>query len=137
LHRHLLLNSQKSFVQRIDSQIEDKKAWLSSLAQSLTGKSLDKFKDEDELFLYDKFTDMILSLDSLNRISKTKFDEEKEIALDVQINSFEEGVINKVIRLPKRKSKEVETLEEKIKKLLSKDKSIDLAAVAAVLKSLL
>ncbi len=137
LHRHLLLNSQKSFVQRIDSQIEDKKAWLSSLAQSLTGKSLEKFKDEDELILYDKFAEMILSLDSLNRISKSKFDEEKEIALDVQINSYGEEVANKVIRLPKSKSKQVEKLEEKIKELLSNDKSIDLAAITAVLKDLL
>lgn len=137
LRRHLLLNSQKSFVQRVDSQIEDKKAWLSSLAQSLTGKSLEKFKDEDELLLYDKFTDMILGLDSLNRISKTTFDEEKEIALDVQINSFDGGITSKVIRLPKVKFKDVEKLEEKIKVLLSKDKSIDLAAVTAVLKSLL
>lgn len=137
LHRHLLLNSQKSFVQRIDSQIEDKKAWLSSLAQSLTGKSLEKFKDEDELLLYDKFTNMILDLDSLNRISKSKFDEKKEIALDIQINSFEGGMTNKVIRLPKGKSKEVENLEGKIKGLLSKDKSIDLAAITTVLKDLL
>lgn len=137
LHRHLLLNTQKSFVQRLDSQIEDKKAWLSSLAQSLTGKSLEKFKDDDELLLFDKFADMILSLDSLNRISKTRFDEDKEIALDVQINSFEGGMANKVIRLPKGKSKEVENLEEKIKQLLSKDKSIDLAAVTTVLKDLL
>lgn len=137
IHRHLLLNSQKSFVQRIDSQIEDKKAWLSSLAQSLTGKSLEKFKDEDELLLYDKFTDMILDLDSLNRISKSKFDEKKEVALDVQINSFEGGMTNKVIRLPKGKSKEVENLEAKIKEILSKDKSVDLAAITTVLKDLL
>jgi len=137
LHRHLLLNSQKSFVQRIDSQIEDKKAWLSSLSQSLTGKSLEKFRDEDELLLYDKFTDMILSLDSLNRISKTAFDQDKEIALDIQINSFGEEMRNKVIRMPKGKSKEVEQLEEKINELLSKNKSINLAAVAAVLKRLL
>jgi len=137
LHRHLLLNSQKSFVQRIDSQIEDKKAWLSSLAQSLIGRTLEKFKDEDELMLYDKFAEMILSLDSLNRISKSKFDQDKEIALDVQINSFGEEMANKVIRLPKSKSKQVEKLEEKIKELLSKDKSIDLAAITAVLKDLL
>lgn len=137
LHRHLLLNSQKSFVQRVDSQIEDKKAWLSSLAQSLIGRTLEKFKDEDELILYDKFSEMILSLDSLNRISKSKFDEDKEIALDVQINSFGEEMANKVIRLPKSKSKQVEKLEEKIKELLSKDKSIDLAAIATVLKDLL
>lgn len=137
LHRHLLLNSQKSFVQRVDSQIEDKKAWLSSLAQSLVGRSLEKFKDEDELILYDKFAEMILSLDSLNRISKSKFDEDKETALDIQINSFGEEMANKVIRLPKNKSKQVEKLEEKIKELLSKDKSIDLAAITAVLKDLL
>lgn len=137
LHRHLLLNSQKSFVQRVDSQIEDKKAWLSSLAQSLIGRTLEKFKDEDELMLYDKFAEMILSLDSLNRISKSKFDEDKEVAFDVQINSFGEEMANKVIRLPKSKSKQVEKLEQKIKELLSKDKSIDLAAITAVLKDLL
>ena len=137
LHRHLLLNSQKSFVQRVDSQIEDKKAWLSSLAQSLVGRTLEKFKDEDELMLYDKFAEMILSLDSLNRISKSKFHEDKEIALDVQINSFGEELASKVIRLPKNKSKQVEKLEEKIKELLSKDKSIDLAAITGVLKDLL
>ncbi|MGI9650191.1 hypothetical protein [Chryseobacterium sp. RLHN22] len=137
LHRHLLLNNQKSFVQRLDSQIEDKKAWLSSLAQSLIGRSLEKFKDEDELMLYDKFTEMILNLDSLNRISKSKFDETKELALDIQINSFGKEMANKVIRLPKSKSKEVEKLEENIKELLSKDKSIDIAAITAVLKDLL
>lgn len=137
LHRHLLLNSQKSFVQRLDSHIEDKKAWLSSLAQSLIGRTLEKFKDEDELMLYDKFSEMILSLDSLNRISKSRFDQDKEIALDVQINSFGEEMASKVIRLPKNKSKQVEKLEENIKELLSKDKSIDLAAIANVLKDLL
>lgn len=137
IHRHLLLNVQKSFVQRVDSQIDDKIAWLSSLAQALVGKPLGKFKDEDELLLYDKFGDMILALDSLNDISKIKFDEKKEIALDVQINSFDNGLTKKVIRLPRGKSKEVENLEEQIKKLLSKDKNIDLAALTAVLKDLL
>lgn len=137
LHRHLLLNSQKSFVQRLDSHIEDKKAWLSSLAQSLIGRTLEKFKDEDELMLYDKFSEMILSLDSLNRISKSRFDQDKEIALDIQINSFGEEMASKVIRLPKNKSKQVEKLEENIKELLSRDKSIDLVAIANVLKDLL
>ncbi len=137
LHIHLLLNTQKSFVQRIDSQIEDKKAWLSSLAQALVGRSLEKFKDEDELLLYDRFTDMILTLDSLNEISKTNFDEEKEVAMNIQINSYQEELTKKVIRLPKEKGTEIKNLEDKIKQLLSKDKNIDLAALTAVLKDLL
>lgn len=137
LHRHLLLNNQKSFVQRIDSQIEDKKAWLSSLAQSLVGRSLEKLKDEDEVLLYDKFADMILALDSLNDISKTNFDEEKEVALNIQISSFQEEMTKKVVRLPKGKAKDVKNLEGEIRKLLSKDKNVDLVALTTVLKDLL
>ena len=45
LRRHLLLPNQKIFIQRLDSQIDDKKAWLSSIAQSVIGKSLETIKD--------------------------------------------------------------------------------------------
>lgn len=137
LHRHLLLNEQKSFVQRIDSQIEDKKAWLTSLAQSLTGKTLDKFKDEDELKLYDRFAAMILSLDSLTSLSNSNIDHEREFVYDVSIISFGSPMENKTIRLPKTKSPEVNALEKKLAELLSKDKNINLAALTAVLKDLL
>lgn len=137
LQSHLLLNAQKSFLQRINSQIDDKKAWLNSLSQSLVGKPLDRFKDEDEFLLKDKFKEMILTLDSLNTISKTNFDKDKEIVLDLQINSFHEGMRKKVVRLPKGKSTEVENLEMKIKQLLSQDRTIDLAALITVLKDLL
>lgn len=137
LHRHLLLNEQKSFVQRIDSQIEDKKAWLTSLAQSLTGKTLEKFKDEDELKLYDRFAAMVLSLDSLTSLSNSNFDHEKELVYDVSIISFGSPMENRTIRLPKTKSPEVTALEMKVGELLSKDKNINLAALTAVLKDLL
>ena len=39
--------------------------------------------------LYDKFSEMILSLDSLNRISNSKFDEDKEIANTIKIKEKE------------------------------------------------
>jgi hypothetical protein len=137
LPRHLLIQLQKSFVMRLDSQIDDKGAWLNALAHIVIGKSLDKFKDEDELLLYDKFDEMIISLDSLTKISKTKFDENKEIVLDIQINSFHQGMMKKVVRLPKGKSNDILNLEGKIQQLLSKDKNIDLAALMAVIKELL
>lgn len=136
LKRHLLLTSQKAFVQRIDSQIEDKTAWLSSLAQGLTGKSLEKFTDVDEFILYDKFSEMVLNLDSLNELSKIKFSEESEFLIDFQINTFGEEPTKKTIRLPKGKQQEVTNLEIKIKQLLTKDKSIDIAAITAILKNL-
>jgi hypothetical protein len=137
LHRHMLLNDQKSFVQRIDSQIDDKNAWLGSLAQSLTGRTLDKFRDEDEIKLYDRFEAMIVTLDSLTNLSQANFDDENEFVFDIRINSFGEAMNNKIVRLPKTKSSQVSELEKKVANLLSGDKNINLAAVSAVLKDLL
>ncbi|MEO7048152.1 MAG: hypothetical protein ABI091_22835 [Ferruginibacter sp.] len=137
LHRHLLIQSQKAFVMRLDSEIDDKDAWLNALAHVVVGKSLDKFKDEDELLLYDNFDEMIISLDSLTNISKTEFDEDKEVVLDIQINSFHQGRAHKIIRLPKRRGDDIVRLEKKIKQLLSKDKNIDLAVLTGILKDLL
>jgi len=42
LRRHLLLPAQRIFIQRLDSQIDDKKAWLNSLVQALINTTLDK-----------------------------------------------------------------------------------------------
>merc|ERR1711916_179117 len=33
LKKHMLLNNQKTFIQRLDSPLDDKKAWLNSIAQ--------------------------------------------------------------------------------------------------------
>ena len=60
----------KHFIQRLDSELDDKKAWLSSIAQAVIGKSLETIKDEEEILLYDKFKTLIFELDSLTNISK-------------------------------------------------------------------
>jgi len=137
LRRHLLLPSQKIFVQRIDSQIEDKKAWLNSLAQALINTTTDKLKDEDEILLYDKFKSMILDLDSLTNLSKSDFKEDKEDVFDLQINSFFDGISKKLVRLPKNKKVEVENIQSELKQKLSKDNSLNIAALTNLLKEML
>jgi len=71
LKKHMLLSNQKTFVQRLDSPLDDRKAWLNSIVQAVTGKTLENFSDEDEILLYEKFKAMILELDSLTKISKS------------------------------------------------------------------
>jgi hypothetical protein len=137
LRRHLLLPNQRIFVQRLDSQIDDKKAWLNSLAQALINTTLDKMKDEDELVLYDKFKAMILDLDSLTNLSKSDFKEDKEDIFDLQINSFVDGISKKLVRLPKNKKQEVNNIQEVIKKGLSKDNTLNIAALTNLLKEML
>ena len=137
LKKYLLMNTQKTFVLRLDSKLDDKKAWLSSLAQALTGKALDKFTDEDELVFYDKFKNMIFELDSLTEISKKDIDDTKEDVLSLKIDSFNEQMEPKIIRISKAKEKDIEKLKTNITQYLSKDKAVNIAAITKLLKELI
>ena len=137
LKKHMLLSNQKTFVQRLDSPLEDKKAWLNSIAQAITAKTLELFSDEDEILLYERFKSIILELDSLTRISKADIDESKEEVIGVKIDSFFSKIDPKVVRVPKSKSKEIELLKNELKNKLGKDNTSNVAAVLNLLKELL
>ena len=137
LRRHLLLPAQKTFIQRLDSTLDDKKAWLNSIVQALVGTTLEKIRDEDEVLIYDNLKYMILSLDTLTKISKSDYKEDKEEIFDLQISSFVDGVNNKLIRLPKAKQNEVALIEAILRKGLSKDKLLNIAALTNLLKDLI
>ena len=137
LKKHMLLSNQKTFVQRLDSPLDDKKAWLNSIAQAITGKTLEMFSDEDEILLYERFKSMILELDSLTTISKTDIDENQEEVIGVKIDSFFSKIDPKVVRVPKNKSKEIEQLKNELKNKLGKDNTSNIAAVLNLLKELL
>ncbi|MCT1530203.1 hypothetical protein M3B46_04315 [Sphingobacterium daejeonense] len=137
LKKHLLLANQKTFVQRIDSALEDKTAWLNSIAQAITGKTLEVFTDEDEILLYEKFKAMILELDSLTNISKADIDEANEEVIGVKIDSFFSKIDPKVVRVPKSKSLEIEELKIALKTKLGNDSTSNIAAVLNLLKELM
>jgi hypothetical protein len=137
LKKHLLLSSQKTFTNRLDSALDDKRAWLSSMAQALTGKTLELFSDDDEILFYEKFRAMILDLDSLTELSKTDIDELNEEIVSVKIDTFFSSINPKIVRIPKRRSEEVEVLKNQLKKKLNLDKTSNIAAVLKLLKELL
>jgi hypothetical protein len=137
LKKHLCLPHQKTFVQRLDSQLDDRKAWLSSIAQSVIGKPLETIRDEEEILLYDKFKTIIHELDNLTNISQSDTDEEKEDILGIEMSSFVDGINKSLIRLPKSKRSEVSKIETLVKTKLSKDKTLNIAALANILKDLL
>lgn len=137
LKKHMLLSNQKTFVQRLDSPLDDRKAWLNSIAQAVTGKTLEAFSDEDEMLLYEKFKAMILELDSLTKISKSDIDESKEEVIGVKIDSFFSKIDPKVVRVPKNKTKEIDALKNELKNKLGKDNTSNIAAVLNLLKELL
>ncbi len=137
LKKHMLLSNQKTFVQRIDSILDDRKAWLNSIAQSVSGRTLEMFSDEDEIMLYEKFKSMILELDSLTKISKSDIDESNEEVISVKIDSFFSKIDPKVVRIPKSKKAEITQLKQELKNNLGKDKTSNISAVINLLKELL
>jgi hypothetical protein len=137
LKKHLLLANQKMFVQRIDSALDDKKAWLNSIAQAVVGKTLENFSDEEEILLYEKFKALVIELDSLTNISKTDIDENSEEVIGVKIDTFFSNINPKIVRVPKKKTEEIEQLKMALRKKLGSDKTSNLAAVLNLLKELL
>ena len=137
LKKHMLLSNQKTFVQRIDSQLDDKKSWLNSIAQATVGRTLESFNDEDEVMLYDKFKSLIIELDSLTNLSNLNVDESQEEVIGIKIDSFINKIDPKIVRLPKNKSKEVDKIKGKLLNNLGSDKTANLAAVVNLLKDLL
>ncbi len=136
LKKHLLLPGQKAFVQRLYSESDDRRAWLGSLAQSLVGKNLEAFRDEDELLLYDKFKTIITDLDNLTNISQADINEAKESVFQLEIASFDD-IQKKIVRLPKKKQAEINTLQAHLQAQLGADKTINIAAVMQILQDLI
>ena len=135
--RHICLPHQKTFLMRIDSPLDERNLWLSSIAQSLIGAPLENINDDQEVKLYDKFKEVILELDSLNRIGASGFDEDKEEAIEIEMSSFGNEKSKNLIRLPKSKIKEVEGIHGELEKSLSGDKRTDIYALASLLKKLM
>lgn len=137
IKKHLLLPYQRTFYDRLNSEIDDNKAWLNSIAQACIGKPLETISDEEEKVFYDKFKDIIHELDNLCEISKSGFDENKEIAFKFEITSFVEGLKKNLVRLPKSKNKELIQLQSVVKAKLSDDRQLNIATLAKLLEELL
>ncbi|GHB82846.1 hypothetical protein [Persicitalea jodogahamensis] len=137
LEKHLLLPNQKTFIQRLDSALDDRDAWLNSIAQAVMGKALNSFTDKDEVALYQKFKRLILDLDSLTAISEADVDTEAEDVVSLEINTFVGGLMKKLVRLPKQKREQVAKIEDKLRTQLIGDDSLDIAALTNLLNELL
>ena len=137
LKTHLLLPHQKVFHSRIQSELDDRKAWLASIAQSCIGKPLTAITDEDEIILFEKLKDIFYELDNLCDISKEQINDETEQIVKLEITSFVQGLNKKLLRIPKEKIKEVDAVVGKIKTILGKDKKMNITVLTTLLQELI
>lgn len=137
LNSHLLLTYQKPFYTRLHSPIDERKAWLESVAQVCIHKKLDTITDQDELVLFERIRDWVHELDNLCDITSATVQEHEDDVLKLEITSLVKGLNRDVLRIPKEKSKEVEKKKNEINKLLGKDKKINIAILTKLLQELL
>ena len=137
LKYHLLQPHQKTFINRIKSELDDRKAWLSSIAQTVLSKPLTAITDEEEVILFDKINEILFELDNLSEISKEKINDSQEEVFKLEITSFEHGLTKNTLRIPKEKMKEYDLQVKKVSSILGKDKKINIAILTKLLHELI
>ncbi|MFD0792072.1 hypothetical protein ACFQZX_00505 [Mucilaginibacter litoreus] len=131
LKHYLLLPYQRTFYDRICSPLEQRNAWLSSVAQAVIGKTLENITDEDELKLFDKFIQIIHEMDNLNDFDKHNVDLETEKALRLEITIPGQKGSHRLIRMPKEKVMSQDALEEKMNALIQQEDQFTRIAILA------
>lgn len=135
---HLLLPHQKVFLQRINTQLDDRNAWIASLSQAILNKPLENIQDEDEHRLYDKLKDALHELDNLYDMSKIEVDEQREEVVSIELTTFDKGTIKQNLRIPVQELEDIKISEAQIKKLLQVNKKQNnLIILARLLKEYL
>lgn len=134
LKEHQLLPKQKTFIQRLNSPLNDRESWLASIGQTIIGKPLTSIEDKDELVLMERLKSWILELDNLTSIDKLAVDSDKEEVFKLDITTKSKGLIPRIVRIPKNKIEESKALIESIQKDLGGDKKTRIAILAKLLK---
>lgn len=131
---HLLLPHHKPLYSRIQSELDDRKSWLASVAQACINRPLSNITDEDELVLFDRIKEYIYELDNLSELGAIAVDEDKEEIFKLEITSLLKGLDKSVLRISKEKSKEIEKKQKEVKMLLGADKKINIAILTRLLQ---
>jgi hypothetical protein len=134
LKEHQLLPSQKTFIQRINSPLNDRDSWLASIGQTLIGKPLTSIDDKDENILKDSIKHIVKELDNLCELENLNFDTDKEEVFKLDFTTKKKGLVPHLIRIPKSKIEKAQASINSIEIELGKDKQMRIAILAKLLK---
>lgn len=134
LKDHQILPSQKTFMLRVNSDLDDRDSWLNSICFSLLSKPMDRISDKDEDVLKEKLSFIIRELDNLCDIKNVNFDETEEEVYKLDFTSQDQGLKNHLVRISKKQKEEVEKSISKINSSLGDDKQLRIAVLTELLK---
>lgn len=133
IREHQLLDHLTALFKRTMVPLDENEAWTSSVAEGAIGKPLSKFTDRDEELLKERLMTMYRELISLADLHRVEEDPKEAPAVRLQITTSSKGTQTETIQYPLKKKAQVEKLKKDLKALLSKDGSVDRAALAWLL----
>lgn len=133
LKEHMLLPVQKSLLIRLRSPLDDRTSWLNSICQVVLGKSLDSLLDNEEDILKDKIKHSLFELDNLVSIAEKHEDTNQEV-FKIQLTSFDAGLQEETVLIPKKEQKEIEIKLKEVSKALGRNKKMNLFLLTTLLK---
>ena len=131
---YLMLPYQKTLYQRINSALDDRVSWLSSIVQGLIGKNLEAIFDDEEEIIHEKLIMLIHEFDSITEFANLEIDKQKEEVYKIEITSVNEGLNSAIIRLYKHQIAEANKIEQNIMYGLSGNKKLNQIALLNILK---
>ena len=134
LKEHQILPSQKTFMLRVNSELDDRDSWLNSICFSLLSKPLDRILDKDEDVLKEKLSFIVKELDNLCDIKNVNFDETEEEVYKIDFTSQNQGLKNHLVRISKQQKEEVKKSITEIESSLGDDKQLRIAVLTELLK---
>lgn len=126
----LMPNDVKNFHSRLVGKYDNRTEWIESVCYAVLNKPLEKIKDTEKAFLLTSLRDKLFQLDDYVEMHKT----DSESVVRLHITQNKESAITKQVVLPKESLQEVSRLEKNIEKLLTKDETINLAALINLIK---
>ena len=132
LKEHQLLQRQKTLLMRINSPLDDRKSWITSITHAIVGKPIEHLKDEDEELLKDRILFAIQEMDNLCEIHAHHVDEGEEV-VKLDITTYE-GLTKNIIRLPKGKQTDAKKQLAAVKRSLGTDKRVNVVILTQLLK---
>ncbi|WP_324755577.1 NACHT domain-containing protein [Sphingobacterium thalpophilum] len=134
LKSYLVSPHLRVFLQRLNSNLDDKTTFLSSLSHAIIGKQLEEINDEEEVVLFVKFKEWVHELENFTEIESKVASEYVHDAVKIEITSLKEGLNKKVLSIPKSKQKEVERKKSEFSQYLTNDREMNIFILAKLLK---
>lgn len=131
IKEHKLTSKQRTFLQRLNSPLDDRDSWIASISQAILQKPLEQIVDSEEDVLKESLLHSIKELDNLREIHKEQKTGNEIIKFD--LTTVDGGLKTKIIEIPKGKSKDIEATIAEIRKQLKSKENISIAVLAKLL----